>query len=139
MSDEPTRRLVGPLQPAFALDERGGYGSSDEPFARVTEHPSKHPESFSDREGPTLAAPNSEAISTHTSVEHRVVKALDRIHQLESDLRSLNAHVLRLGEALNVERQRSKAARLGRYLLWGAQIAAMATFWMILRLRLGSR
>jgi hypothetical protein len=146
MSDEPTRRLVGPLRPAFALEERAdmpvrdhGSGGSEEPFARVSERPSAHPESFSEREGPTLASPNSGAISAHSSLEQRVVKALDRIQQLEADLKSLNAQVRRLGEGLDAERRRTRAARFGRYLLWGALITAMATFWMMLRLRLGSR
>jgi molecular chaperone GrpE (heat shock protein) len=118
---------------------RQTVSDSDEPFARVSERPSAHPESFPDREGPTLASPNSGAISTQTSTEQRLVKALDRIQQLEADLKSLSAQVLRLGEAFDAERRRGKAARLGRYLLWGALIVAMATFWIMLRLRLGPR
>lgn len=133
MSDEPTRRLVGPLRPSFGLDDRS------ELFATVSESPSGHPESFPDREGPTLASPSSQAISTRPNTEQRLVKALDRIQQLEADLKSLNAQVMRLGERLETERRRSKAARVGRYLLWGALIAAMATFWMMLHLHFGSR
>src|SRR5512142_3173591 len=121
MSDEPTRRLVGPLRPAPAHDEHEGMplhlqgiGTSNEPFARVSESPSEHPESFPDREGPTLASPNSEAISVQSSTEQKLVKAVDRIQQLEADVRAINAQVLRLGEAFDAERKRSRAARMGR-------------------------
>jgi hypothetical protein len=146
MTDEPTRRMVSQMRPEGALDDGARTRtqverthSAVEPFTRASEQPSIYPESFADREGPTLASPSSGAISAHTSLEHKVVKALDRIQQLEVDLESLRARMSQLGEALSAERLQGRAARMGRYLLWGALIAAMATFWMMLRLRLGSR
>jgi len=146
MTDEPTRRMVSHLRPDGALDEDARTRAqverthnAAEPFTRASEQPSIYPESFPDREGPTLASPSSGAISAHTSLEHKVVKALDRIQQLEVDFESLRGRVSQLVEALDAERLRGRAARMGRYLLWGALIAAMATFWMMLRLRLGSR
>jgi len=146
MTDEPTRRMVSHSRPAGALDEDAQTRAqverthnAAEPFTRASDQPSIYPEPFPDREGPTLASPSSGAISAQTSLEHKVVKAIDRIQQLEVDLSSLRARVSQLAESLNAERLRSRAARMGRYLLWGALIAAMATFWMMLRLRLGSR
>jgi len=146
MTDEPTRRMVSHSRSVGVLDESAGApGLVDpihdpaEPFTRASDLPSIHPESFPDREGPTLASPSSGAISAQTSLEHRVVKALDRIQQLEADVMSLRSRVSQLTESLNAERLRGRAARMGRYLLWGAIIAAMATFWMMLRLRLGLR
>ena len=146
MTDEPTRRMFIDSRSAGVLDEDvqtraqvERTHSAPEPFSRASEHPSIYPESFPDREGPTLASPSSGAISAQTSLEHKVVKALDRVQQLEVDLESLRARVSQLTESLNAERLRGRAARMGRYLLWGALIAAMATFWMMLRLRLGSR
>jgi predicted nucleic acid-binding Zn ribbon protein len=62
----------------------------------------------------------------------------DRIQQLEADLENVYTQLERLSEALSAEQTRGRAARMGRYLLWGALIAAMATFWMMLRLRAGS-
>src|SRR5664279_3217133 len=144
MTDEPTRRMVSHSRAAGALNEDAQTRAqierthnATEPFTRASDQPSIYPESFPDREGPTLASPSSGAISAQPSLDHRVVKALDRIQQLEVDLESLRARVSQLAELLNAERLRGRAARMGRYLLWGALIAAMATFWMMLRLRLG--
>lgn len=146
MTDEPTRRMVSHSRPAGALDEDTQARaqverthSAPEPFSRASEQPSIYPESFPDREGPTLASPSSGAIIAQPSLDHKIVKAIDRIQQLEVDLKSVRAQVSQLAESLNAERLRGRAARMGRYLLWGALIAAMATFWMMLRLRLGSR
>jgi hypothetical protein len=63
----------------------------------------------------------------------------DRVRQLEVDLENVYAQLEHLSDALSTEQLKGRAARMGRYLIWGALIAAMATFWMLLRLRAGSR
>ena len=107
-------------------------------YQAVVERPSSRPESFSEREQPTLASPNSVS-RPPAAVEERLTGALDRIRQLESDLETVFAQLEHLSDAMSTEQLRGRAARMGRYLLWGAVIAAMATFWMLLRLRTGSR
>jgi hypothetical protein len=144
MTDEPTRRLVGAPRPAEVLGELSDGQSRVETspgvarFDRVSERTSGYPEAFSEREGPTLASPNSEALSAQSSLEQRLARAVDRIQQLEADFEFLDTKVLELTSVLETERSRARAARVGRYLLWGAIIAAMTTFWMMLRLRLGT-
>ena len=64
---------------------------------------------------------------------------MDRVFQLETDLENVYAQLEHLKDAISTEQLRGRAARMGRYLLWGAVIAAMATFWMLLRLRSGSQ
>jgi hypothetical protein len=146
MTDEQPPRLVGtqkaPAAPANAVDpqvERGETDVTSEHFGAVPDRPSARPDTFSEREGPTLASPSSAAIPTDLGLERRVLLATSRIDQLEADLESLVARVAKLTDAINAERLRGRAAHVGRYLLWGAVIAAMATFWMMLRLRAGSR
>ncbi len=146
MTEEQTRRLVGaqksqvvsakPTDPPVLRQELRGIS---EHFSAVPDRPSARPDAFSEREGPTLASPSSAALSTDFSLEQKVLLAIDRIHQLEADLEALFTRVAQLTEDLNAERLRGRAARMGRYLLWGAVIAAMATFWMLLRLRAGLR
>lgn len=142
MTDEPTQRLVGALKPTASCAQTLEFGQpsdSAEHFGPVPEHPSNRPDAFPEREGPTLASPNSAAIPMSVSLEERIVRAHDRIRQLESDLQSLNSRMVQLSEAVHAERRLGRAARLGRYLLWGSLIAGMATFWMMLRMRLGPR
>lgn len=146
MSDEQTRRLVGAQKsqpvPASPIDpdvHRGESHGMMEHFGVVPERPSARPEAFSEREGPTLASPNSAALSANAGLEQRLLLAMDRIHQLEADFGALFDRMAQLTDAVNSERLRNRAARMGRYLLWGAMIAAMATFWMMLRMRAGSR
>ena len=103
----------------------------------MLEHPSTRPEAFSEREQPTLASPNSVTAPSQANLEQRLLQVMDRVCQLESNLESAFARLQHLTDAVSTEQQRSRAARVGRYLLWGAVIAAMATFWMILRLRTG--
>jgi len=62
----------------------------------------------------------------------------DRIGQLEADLENVYAQLEQLADAAKTAQLRGRAARMGRYLLWGALIAALVTFWMMLRLRAGS-
>lgn len=76
--------------------------------------------------------------STPAPVDERMNELWDRIRQLESDLENVYAQLEHLSDALNAEQSRGRAARMGRYLLWGALIAVMATFWMMLRQRTGS-
>ena len=146
MSDEQTRRLVGAqesrIAPASPTDpdvQREESRGMLEHFAVMPERPSARPEAFPEREGPTLASPSSTALSTDAGLEQRLTLAIDRIHQLEADLEALFRRTTELTDAVNSERLRNRAARMGRYLLWGAMIAAMATFWMMLRMRAGSR
>ena len=73
-----------------------------------------------------------------TSSDERLKHLGDRIEQLESDIENVYAQLEHLSEALSAEQTRGRAARLGRYLLWGAIIAALTTFWVMLRLRAGS-
>ena len=142
MTDEPTRRRN------TAPDARPDSARPNEPdaptgagqgFGVVPERPSSRPEAFSEREQPTLASPNSVATSSPASLEERLAGAIDRIRQLEADLENLYTQLEHLSDALSTEQLRGRAARMGRYLLWGAVIAAMATFWMLLRLRAGLR
>ena len=139
MDDEPTRRF-GSTEPHSAkhLDGAQREGSQvPQPFGVLPQRPSTRPGEFSDREGPTLASPSSSAMEVEMTVELRLTKAMDRIHQLEADLEALYGRVTQLSEAVSTEAARGRAARMGRYLLWGTVIAAMATFWMMLRLRAG--
>ena len=146
MTDEQPRRLVGTQKLAAALASSAdphaqGEGSSGSPehFGVVPDRPSARPDSFSEHEGPTLASPSSAAIPTDVGLEQRLLRVTSRIDQVEADLESLLARVAQLTDAVNAERLRGRAAHLARYLLWGAVIAAMVTFWMMLRLRAGSR
>ncbi len=141
MNDEPTRHLTAQSDstqnqpPPNEGDIEGGASQS---FGIVAEHPSTRPEVFSERELPTLASPNSATVPSQTTLEYRLTQIVDRVCQLESDLQSVYARLEQLTDAVNTEQLRGRAARMGRYLLWGAVIAAMATFWMQLRLRTGS-
>jgi hypothetical protein len=146
MTDEQPPRLVGTQNPLAALaNDIDPNMQIEEPngtsvhFGVVPERPSARPDTFSEREGPTLASPSSGALSTDFGFGQRLLLAISRIDQVEADLESLSIRVAQLADAINAERLRGRAARVGRYLLWGAVIAAMATFWMMLRLRAGSR
>jgi hypothetical protein len=146
MTDEQPRRMVGTQKPPAALAStidpnvlREDSDGVSEHFGGVPDRPSARPDAFSEREGPTLASPSSAAVSTDFGLERRLLFAISRIDQVEADLESLFARVVQLTDAVTAERLRGRAARVGRYLLWGAVIAAMATFWMMLRLRAGSR
>lgn len=136
MTDEPTRRLF----PERTADVPGSPSTevAEVGFSGVPERPSLRPDSFSERELPTLASPSSVTTPTPYSSDERVKDLGDRIQQLEADLENVYTQLERLSEALSAEQTRGRAARMGRYLLWGALIAAMATFWMMLRLRAGS-
>jgi hypothetical protein len=144
MTDEQPRRLVGTQKStgalASALDPRiqgEESNSTPEHFGVVPDRPSARPDAFTEHEGPTLASPSSAAIPTDVGLEQRLLRAIARIDQVEADLESLFSRVAQLTDAVNAERLRVRAAHVGRYLLWGAVIAAMATFWMMLRLRAG--
>ena len=140
MNDEPTRRRFerdsNQEQPNAANGERASEASQT--FGVVPEHPSNRPEAFSEREQPTLASPNSVSRPTQGNPDERVTQIMDRVFQLETDLENVYAQLEHLKDAIGTEQLRGRAARMGRYLLWGAVIAAMATFWMLLRLRSGS-
>jgi hypothetical protein len=143
MTDESTQRIPRAQNPPPAGDtdrydtsEQSGNVSAR--FDRVLEQPSIRPDTFADREGPTLASPESANMPGQVTLEQRLITAVDRIGQLESDFESLYARIGQLTDAINAEQLRGRAARMGRYLLWGAVIAAMATFWMMLRLHMGS-
>ena len=145
MTDEQPRRLVDTqkapaLTNTIASDHQGQEADGAlEHFGAVPDRPSARPDAFSEREGPTLASPSGSAVSTDFGLERRLLSAISRIDQTEADLESLFARVAQLTDAISAERLRGRAARMGRYLLWGAVIAAMTTFWMMLRLRAGSR
>jgi len=119
-------------QPSGASEIATGYST-------VPERPSLRPETFSERELPTLASTSTVSSPTPIAVDERMNTLGDRIRQLEADLENVYAQLEHLSDAVNTEHLRGRAARMGRYLLWGALIAAMATFWMLLRLRAGSR
>jgi len=142
MDDEPTRRRLSEptldqaQQPSNAEALSGEVSQS---FGVVLEHPSTRPEAFSEREQPTLASPNSVSRPLQGNLEERLTQVVDRVFQLEADLGSVYAQLEQLKDTIGTEQLRGRAARMGRYLLWGAVIAAMATFWMLLRLRAGSQ
>ncbi len=140
MTDEPTRRMVAEQDATRDLPQQsesavttGAVAS----YSAVVERPSSRPEAFSEREQPTLASPNSTSVPSPATLEERLTGAIDRIRQLETDLENVYAQLEHLSDAMSTEQLRGRAARMGRYLLWGAVIAAMATFWMLLRLRAG--
>ena len=142
MDDEPTRRRLS--EPSLDQDQQppnAGTPASEasQNFGVVPEHPSSRPEAFSEREQPTLASPNSVSRPSQSNLEQRLTQVVDRVFQLETDLENVYAQLERLKDAIGTEQLRGRAARMGRYLLWGAVIAAMATFWMLLRLRAGSQ
>ena len=136
MTDEPTRRLF----PGRTADVPGSPSTevAEVGFSGVPERPSIRPDSFSERELPTLTSPSSMTNPTPYSRDERLKDLGDRIQQLETDLENVYTQLEHLSDALSAEQTRGRAARMGRYLLWGALIAAMATFWMMLRLRAGS-
>jgi hypothetical protein len=141
MTDEPIRRFGADrdstqIQPP--KQEGDPTREASQNFGIVIERPSTRPEGFSEREGPTLASPNSVTVPVQTNLDERYTQAVDRIRQLEADLETVYVRLEQLTDAVNTEQLRGRAARMGRYLLWGAVIAAMATFWMLLRLRAGS-
>ena len=140
MTDEPTRRQVASQDATRDLpqtDESDAVTGTARGFGIVPERPSARPEAFSEREQPTLASPNSVSGAPAT-LEDRLNHVVDKVRQMETDLESLYAQLEHLSDAVSTEQLRGRAARMGRYLLWGAVIAAMATFWMLLRLRTGS-
>ena len=96
------------------------------------------PEAFSEREQPTLTSPSSVTTSTPAPFDERMNQVWDRVRQLEADLENVYAQLEHLSDALSAEQTRGRAARMGRYLLWGALIGVMATFWMMLRQRAGA-
>lgn len=106
-------------------------------WSGVPERISNRPEAFSEREQPTLTSPSSMTAPIAISSEERVKQLGDRIQQLEADMENVYAQLEHLSDALDTEQTRGRAARVGRYLLWGVILAAMATFWMMLRLRAG--
>jgi hypothetical protein len=141
MADEPTRRLI--LERSATLDrplsnQEEAKREALPSFEAVPEHPSTRPGVFSEREQPTLASPNSATVPAQGNVEQRLALLADRVCQLETDFDNVHARLEQLTDAVSTELLRGRAARMGRYLLWGAVIAAMATFWMLLRLRTGS-
>jgi hypothetical protein len=141
MNDEPTRRRFADRdsnQEQQLAAERELAGGPAQTFGVVLEHPSNRPEAFSEREQPTLASPNSVSNPTPGNQDQRLTQVMDRVFQLETDLEIVYAQLEHLKDAIGTEQLRGRAARMGRYLLWGAVIAAMATFWMLLRLRAGS-
>jgi hypothetical protein len=141
MIDEPTRRLVAKPDPPPDVAPTGELDaptSAPPGYGIVSDRSSSRPATFSEREQPTLASPNSVTSPSPASLEDRLTGAVDRIRQLESDLEGVCAQLAHLSDAVSMEQMRGRAARMGRYLLWGAVIAAMATFWMLLRLRTGS-
>ncbi len=141
MTDELTSRLVAKPDPrpdSAPIRELDAPTSGPPGYGIVPDRPSSQPAAFSEREQPTLASPNSVTSPSPASLEDRLTGAIDRIRQLESDLEAIYAQLEHLSDALSMEQMRRRAARMGRYLLWGAVIAAMATFWMLLRLRAGS-
>jgi hypothetical protein len=141
MTDESTRRRVSKSDPGPDLAPTGESDSltcAPSGCGTVSDRPSSQPAAFSEREQPTLASPNSVTSPSGVSLEDRLNGAIDRIRQLESDLENIYAQLEHLSDAVSTEQMRGRAARMGRYLLWGAIIAAMATFWMLLRLRAGS-
>jgi len=139
MTDEPTRRMFPEREASTAEPDSSSAEPAPTAFSGVPERPSIRPESFSERELPTLASPSSVETPVSTSPDDRVAQLGDRIRQLEADLENVYGQLEHLSDALSSEQLRRRAARMGRYLLWGALIAAMATFWMMLRLRAGAQ
>ena len=138
MTDEPTRRMLE-RQPIPAANS-GPQPIGPEPgFAIVPERQSTRPEAFSEREGPTLASPSSTSVPATVTLDQRLTQVSDQVAQMETNLETIWERLDRLTEVVNAEQTRGRAARVGRYMLWGALIAAMATFWMLLRLRFGIR
>ncbi len=107
-------------------------------FSGVPERHSMRPEAFSEREQPTLTSPSSVTSSTPAPFDERMNQVWDRVRQLEADLENVYAQLEHLSDALSAEQTRGRAARMGRYLLWGALSGVMATFWMMLRQRAGA-
>ncbi len=136
MTDEPTRRMF-PEGGAVPGESIATSAESSTVWSGVPERISSRPDAFSEREQPTLTSPSSMTAPIATSTEERTKQLGDRIQQLETDMENVYAQLEHLSDALNAEQTRGRAARVGRYLLWGVIIAAMATFWMMLRLRAG--
>jgi hypothetical protein len=114
-----------------------GAESASNVFSSVPERISSRPDGFSEREQPTLTSPSSMTAPIAPSSDERLKHIGDRIQQLETDMENVYAQLEHLSDALDIEQTRGRAARVGRYLLWGVIIAAMATVWMMLRLRAG--
>jgi hypothetical protein len=139
MTDEPTRRMIDAKKVTSVADSEMHPIRPDQGFVIMPERPSTRPEAFSEREGPTLASPSSASVPTQLTLEQRLTKVCDQVVQMDSDLETVRERLNQLTDVVNEEQLRGRAARMGRYLLWGAIIAAMATFWMILRLRVGAQ
>lgn len=141
MADEPTRRIIAHCNSTSSHSPQDSDDTKMEAsrsFESVPERASTRPEAFSEREQPTLASPNS-VTAPSQGVDQRVTQFGDQLRQLDADVETIYARLEQLTDTVNTELLRGRAARIGRYLLWGAVIAAMATFWMLLRLRTGAR
>jgi hypothetical protein len=95
------------------------------------------PNSFSGQEEPTLTSPSSRVPAAQASVDERLSQVQARVDRMQEELMSVKLGVQELARAIGAEQRRGRSARMGHYLLWVAVIAAMATFWMLTRLRLG--
>lgn len=140
MPDELTPRQAATERPESIADPDTQLRYvADAPLSELRSDPAtERPAVFSEREGPTLASPNSDEMQASVPLEQRLVRAVDRITQLESDIEELAARFNDLTAAFNTERKMGRSARLARYLLWSAIIAAMATVLMVLRSRMGT-
>lgn len=139
MPDELTPRQTAAQRPESIVepDTQQRYAVNAPLAERRSDPVTERPAVFSEREGPTLASPNSDEMQASVPLEQRLVRAVDRITQLEADIEELAVRFNDLTTAFNAERKMGRSARLARYLLWSAIIAAMATVLMVLRSRMG--
>jgi len=135
MTDEPTRRLF----PERTADVPGSPSTevADGGFSGVPERPSIRPDSFSERELPTLASPSSMTTRTPFSSDERVKDLGDRI--------SSSKQIWRMSiPSWSICRTRLVPSRLGAAQReWegtclGRLDCSNGHPWMMLRLRAGS-